>query len=156
MRYVTTTAAAAAIALWAVSIRAVPMATAQEPGETRFPEADVFVVTPPEEMTEAIRAVFPESYSQFMTVSYERQDAGTGRKPEIWPKDATFLVPAAAYDDTIAGQLDDRLAGLVSRVLRPGDAHCEQVSVGDIEDYGWMAWPDKTVRKITVTFNVAC
>lgn len=121
-----------------------------------LPAADTTVVTPPEEMTEAIRAVFPESYSQFMTVSYERQDAGTGRVPEIWPKAASFLVPDKAYDATIASDLDSRVAALIGRVLRPDDAHCEDASVGDPEDYGWMAWPDKRVRKITVTFNVAC
>lgn len=121
-----------------------------------LPAADTTVVTPPEEMTEAIRAVFPESYSQFMTVSYERQDAGTGRNPEIWPKAASFLVPAKAYEATIAEELDSRVATLIGRVLRPDDAHCEDVSVGDPENYGWMAWPDKRVRKITVTFNVAC
>jgi len=120
------------------------------------PAADMTVVTPPEEMTEAIRAVFPESYSQFMTVSYERQDAGTGRRPEIWPKDASFLVPAAAYTATIEADLDTRVADLINRVLRPGDAHCESVDVGEPENYGWMAWQDKRVRKITVTFNVAC
>lgn len=128
-------------------------------GETPLaprPAADMVVVTPPEEMTEAIRAVFPESYSQFMTVSYERQDAGTGRRPEIWPKDAGFLVPADAFAASIEDELDARVANLISRVLRPGDAHCESVEVGEPEDYGWMAWPDKRVRKITVTFNVAC
>lgn len=121
-----------------------------------IPAADTTVVTPPEEMTEAIRAVFPESYSQFMTVSYERQDAGTGRDPEIWPKAASFLVPTKAYEATIATELDSRVAALIGRVLRPDDAHCEDVSVGEREEYGWMAWPDKNVRKITVTFNVAC
>ncbi len=121
-----------------------------------LPAADTTVVTPPEEMTEAIRAVFPESYSQFMTVSYERQDAGTGRDPEIWPKAASFLVPVKAFDATIATELDSRVAALIGRVLRPDDAHCEDVSVGEPEEYGWMAWPDKHVRKITVTFNVAC
>ena len=124
--------------------------------DTYRPAADMTVVTPPEELTEAIRAVFPESYSQFMTVSYERQDAGTGRKPEIWPKDASFLVPAAAYSATIESELDARISDLISRVLHPGDAHCESVDVGEPEDYGWMAWPDKRVRKITVTFGVAC
>ncbi|MEO0961981.1 MAG: hypothetical protein AAFY01_06105 [Pseudomonadota bacterium] len=121
-----------------------------------IPAADTTVVTPPEEMTEAIRAVFPESYSQFMTVSYERQDAGTERDPEIWPKAASFLVPVTAYDGGIATELDSRVAALIDRVLRPDDAHCEDVSVGEPEEYGWMAWPDKNVRKITVTFNVAC
>ena len=124
--------------------------------QVSLPAADTTVVTPPEEMTEAIRAVFPESYSQFMTVSYERQDAGTGRDPEIWPKAASFLVPATAFEATIADELDSRVAALIGRVLRPDDAHCEDVSVGDPEDYGWMAWPDKRVRKITVTFNVTC
>ncbi len=123
---------------------------------TLRPAADMTVVTPPEELTEAVRAVFPESYSQFMTVRYERQDAGTGRKPEIWPKDTSFLVPAAAYAASIEDELAARVADLITRVLRPGDAHCESVDVADPEDYGWMAWPDKRVRKIAVTFNVAC
>ena len=141
-------AAACATAVWlAVG------ALAEEPAR---PAADMIVVTPPEEMTEAIRAVFPEAYSQFMTVSYERPDAGTGRKPEIWPKAATFLVPASAYADTIETRMDARVADLISRVLRPGDAHCESVDVGQVEEYGWMAWPQKTVRQITVRFNVAC
>lgn len=145
------------LALWCAVASAHEHAFAAEPkGGVPLPAADTTVVTPPEEMTEAIRAVFPESYSQFMTVSYERQDAGTGRDPEIWPKAASFLVPVKAFDATIATELDSRVAALIGRVLRPDDAHCEDVSVGEPEEYGWMAWPDKHVRKITVTFNVAC
>ncbi len=135
---------------------AVGIASAVLSAHAEVPGADMQVVTPPGEMTSAIRAVFPEAYSQFMTVSYERQDAGTGRVPEIWPKDASFLVPASAYSNTIEAELDGRVADVIARVLRPGDAHCESVQVGDVEEYGWMAWPDKTVRKITITFGVAC
>ena len=135
---------------------AIPGAAAREPGGIEIPPAAMKVVTPPAEMTEAIRAVFPEAYSQFMSVSYERQDAGTGREPEIWPKDASFLVPAKAFEATIKDDLDARTADLIARVLRPGDAHCETVEVGEVEEYGWMAWPDKRVREITITFNVAC
>jgi hypothetical protein len=145
------------VALWCAIASAQQLTPGTEAKDPRaIPAADTTVVTPPEEMTEAIRAVFPESYSQFMTVSYERQDAGSGRDPEIWPQAASFLVPVKAYDATIATELDSRVAALIGRVLRPDDAHCEDVSVGEPEAYGWMAWPDKHVRKITVTFNVAC
>ncbi len=144
--------AAAALSIAA----AISVAAAHEPEGMEIPPADMNVVTPPEEMTSALRAVFPEAYSQFMTVSYERQDAGTGRVPEIWPKDASFLVPAKAFDATVKDDLDARTSDLIARVLRPDDAHCETVDVGDVQDFGWMAWSDKRVRKITITFNVAC
>jgi|GEM_PF-6067111 len=148
-----------ALAAVMVTFQVVSVRAADEAGDEEavaVPPADMQVVTPPAEMTSAARAVFPESYSQFMTVSYERQDAGIGRKPEIWPKDVSFLVPATAFDATIRDELDARVADLIARVLRPGDAHCESVEVGDVEEYGWMAWPDKRVRKITISFNVAC
>lgn len=149
------TAVAIAIAAAVMAARAGDE-TPPDPRGTPVPPADMEVVTPPGEMTEAIRAVFPEAYSQFMTVSYERQDAGAGRVPEIWPKTTTFLVPAAAYDATVAAAIEARVTELVVTVLRPGDAHCEGFEVGEPEDYAWMAWPDKRVREITIHFGVAC
>ncbi len=146
---------AAAVAL-TISAASAHDPAPEDPSGLPVPAADMAVVTPPEEMTEAIRAFFPEAYSQFMTVAYERQDGGEGRQPEIWPKSASFLVPASAYAKTVEPEIDERVTDLVVRVLRPGDAHCEGFEVGDVEEYGWMHWPEKTVRKITVHFGVAC
>ncbi len=109
-------------------------------------------IKPAGEIMQMAEAVFPEAYTQFMAVGLERQDIG-----EIWPASMSFWVPARFFEQALTQEvLDKRLSLLMSKILRPGDAACESIHYGPVEELAWQAWPDKTVRKVTMLFNIGC
>ncbi|GEM_PF-1030584 len=105
-----------------------------------------------EKVMKNITEIFPEAYTQFMAVNYEWQDVG-----EIWPTQATFYVPARLFPTPLSeAVLRARLDETLKRILRPNDAHCEEIRVEKPEELGWLAWPDKQVRKVVITFGIGC
>ncbi len=102
----------------------------------------------PEQALSAVRSVFPESYAELATVSYER--AGD----EFVIASVTVLVPEAKVTRIQRAELATR-ACAAKRSLDL-DCACETVDLGPAEDYAWHSWPDKRVVPMTVKFMIGC
>jgi len=123
----------------------------QVAGEQMVPVAgEVTVRAAVEKEVDAVREVFPDAYTQFLNVGFEYHESG-----EIYPDRVEFYVPSRSF----SGPLDEE--DLQARARRIADrvgisGSCANADVGPSEQFSWSAWPDKTVRKVTVHFLFLC
>jgi|GEM_PF-5394523 len=103
-----------------------------------------------EEIIEIIIDIFPESYEEFMTVTY----SVSGNR--LIPDEATFLIPSKYFDDYLTDKELDKRLDKVMQKLGFRDKACAQIEYGNEEEYSWLAWEDRIVRKITIKFFIEC
>lgn len=117
----------------------------QQETESKEPEQLVSF----EAVSKGILRVFPEAYEDFLTVCF------TQINDLIVPESATFMIPDAYFKKKLSQkELDQRAATLLDQLeLSPA---CQQITVGEAQEYAWQEWNDKKVRKVTLIFGFGC
>jgi hypothetical protein len=100
------------------------------------------------EISKIIKSEFPMAYDEFMEISFYQQEE------KIIPGTATFLIPATYFKKELTQEVLDKKA---EAILKKMDASaCQSIHVGEVEEYSFYKWSDKTVRKVTLHFLIGC
>lgn len=100
-------------------------------------------------VSDAILRVFPEAYSDFLTVCFIRVN------DMILPDQATFMIPDKFFKKSLNQNELDKRAQLLMDQLELSPA-CQSISFEEATEYAWDEWEDKKVRKVTLTFGIGC
>lgn len=101
-------------------------------------------------VVDAMQNAFPAAYKQFLNVSLTYSEDGS-----TLPQKAQFYVPARFFEHPLD---EKRLLARAKRMAYDigGVNDCTDVELGESEQLGWLKWPDKVVRKVTVNFYFYC
>jgi len=103
-----------------------------------------------EELATIILSEFPEAYSDFMEISFERTNS------TINPKTATFLIPSAKMTKLNAAIFEKRLDAVLKKMGSHAEGSCRAYRIGEKKAFAWSQWKDKNVTIFYIDFNLGC
>lgn len=103
-----------------------------------------------EELATIILTEFPEAYSDFMEISFERTNS------TVNPKTATFLIPSAKMTKLNAAIFEKRLDAVLTKMGSHAEGSCRAYRIGEKKAYAWSQWKDKNVTIFYIDFNLGC
>jgi len=95
-----------------------------------------------------VRSYFPDAYLQFATIGYQYHESIN----QFVPDTLEFLIPVSVYKKLGEKKIIENGKNLCSAV----GGGCPVVKVGEEEEYAYLAFREKKVRKVKITFYVFC
>lgn len=103
-----------------------------------------------EKIAAIIYEEFPEAYEDLITISFSRAEMS------ITPEKATFLIPSRYFEKKLTQKVcKERTDNVLEKMSGYRDG-CQEVEIGDSQEYAWYSWEDKVVTKVTIYFAIGC